>query len=241
MLGDTPPSRSFTRPLALLVGVLAIGASGALHAASFAQPVNVILSAPGGLTSDGVEIVEPGPITVADLLAPGQRLLPGDGSQVGDFLLPLESIELQNTSILVRIAQGASDGSTGYLGADGLPASYTFSGLEVSGQQITGFSLSFGDNFSPSGFVGISNLPALLSNNWISLTSSHSLRLNLDALRFRDRGQGESNNFADIRIDLQLAPVPEPHTWLLSLSGLIALGALGASRSRRTRHDRHAN
>lgn len=233
MPGDTSPHRSFTRHLALLVAALTIGASGALHAASFAQPVNVTLSAPGGLTSDGVEIVEPGPITVSDMLAPGDLLVPGDGSDIGDFMLPRESIELRDTSILVRIAQGASDGSTGYLGAGGLPASYTFAGLEVSGQQITGFSLSFGDNFSPSGFVGIGNLPALFGTGWISLTSAHSLQLNLDALRFRDRGQGESNNFADIRIDLQLTPVPEPHTWLLSLSGLLALGAWRATTQRR--------
>ncbi|TDP80667.1 putative secreted protein with PEP-CTERM sorting signal [Aquabacterium commune] len=232
MPGNTFLPSSATRTLSLLIGTLALCASGALQAASFSQPVNVILSAPGGLTSDGVDVVEPGPITVADLLAPGGRLVPGDGSQIGDFMLPLESIELKDTSILVRIAQGASNGSTGYVGAGGLPASYTFTGLEVIGQQITGLSLSFGDNFSPSGFVGISNLPVLVSNNWISLTSPHSVQLNLDALRFLDRGQGESNNFADIRIDLQLAPVPEPQTWLLGLSGLLALGVVGIRRHR---------
>ncbi|NVL83648.1 PEP-CTERM sorting domain-containing protein, partial [Escherichia coli] len=73
-------------------------------------------------------------------------------------------------------------------------------------------------------FVGISNLAAFTAGNGIQLSSPHSVVLALDQIHFADRGQGESNNFATFRIDLQTAPVPEPATAALAIIGLVAMG-----------------
>jgi hypothetical protein len=208
-----------------VASALAIAASLA-QAATLAQPITVTLSAPGGLT-DGTSVTEPGPITESDPLAPDASLLPDDGSIIGDqFLLPAEFISLVGTEIRLRLAQGTTDGSTGYVGAAGVPATLTFSGLAVAGQNIVGLTLGFHDGFGASGTVGIANLAALNASNWIRLTASDTVAVNLDTLRFLDRGNGESANFADIRIALQTAPVPEPETWALMLGGLLAAGLL---------------
>jgi len=120
-----------------VAAVLAL-ATSLPQAASFAQPVTVTLSAPGGLW-DGTAITEPGPITESDSLAPDASILPGDDTIIGgEFLLPSEFISLVGTEIHIRLAQGSSDGGTGYLGAAGVPATYTFSGLSVTGQNIVG-------------------------------------------------------------------------------------------------------
>lgn len=208
-----------------IVGMLAFAASTA-QAEIFAQPVTLTLSAPGGLW-DGTSVTEPGPITESDVLSPETSILPGDATAIGgQFLLPSEFISLVGTEIHIRVAQGASDGSTGYLGAAGVPATFTFSGLALVGQNIVGLTLGFNDGFGSSGTVGIANLPALNASNWIRLTSDDTVAMNLDTLRFLDRGNGESNNFADIRIAFQTVPVPEPETWALVLGGLLAAGLL---------------
>ena len=194
-------------------------------AASFAQPVEVTLSAPGGLSEN------PTPVLLSENIAPGGTINAGNSVDIGSFMLPNESITLSDTSILVRIAQGASDGSTGYLGAGGQHASYTFGNLSVAGQKITGLSLSFGDNFTSAGFIGLSNLPDLTAASWIRLTTPTSVTMDIDTLRFKDRGRGESNNFADIRISLQLEPVPEPQTWALMLMGMAVLGVAARRRT----------
>lgn len=208
-----------------VAAVLAL-ATSLSQAASFAQPVTVTLSAPGGLW-DGTAITEPGPITESDSLAPDASILPGDDTIIGgEFLLPSEFISLVGTEIHIRLAQGSSDGGTGYLGAAGVPATYTFSGLSVTGQNIVGLTLGFHDGFGASGTVGIANLSALTASNWIRLTANDTVAVDLDSLRFLDRGNGESNNFADIRIALQTTPVPEPESWALVLGGLVAAGLL---------------
>lgn len=208
-----------------VAGVLALAASFA-HAEIFTQPVTLTLSAPGGLW-DGTSVTEPGPITESDVMSPETSIQPGDASVIGgQFLLPSEFISLVGTEIHIRVAQGASDGSTGYLGAAGVPATYTFSGLGVPGQAIVGLTLGFNDGFGASGTVGIANLSALTAGNWIRLTGDDTVAVNLDTLRFLDRGNGESNNFADIRIAFQTVPVPEPESWALLLGGLLAAGLL---------------
>lgn len=225
-----------TRPLAAMprtwiaLAVACAWIGSPAWAASFAQPVEVTLSAPGGL-SDGTTVVDPSVVLLSENLAPGSTINASNSVDIGSFMLPNESITLSDTSILVRIAQGASDGSTGYLGAGGQHASYTFGNLSVAGQKITGLSLSFGDNFTSGGFVGLSNLPDLTAANWIRLSTPTSVTLDIDTLRFKDRGTGESNNFADIRINLQLEAVPEPQTWALMLMGMAVLGVAARRRA----------
>lgn len=214
----------FIRMSAASLLILAASFTQVTQAAPLAQPVTVTLSAPGGLWN-GTTVTEPGPITESDVLAPDSSLLPEDDSIIGgQFLLPTEFISLVGTEIHIRLAQGASDGGTGYLGAAGTPATFTFSGLAVTGQDIVGLTLGFHDGFGPSGTIGISNLPDLTSSNWIRLTNNDTVTVNIDTLRFLNRGGDSSDNFADIRISLQTAPVPEPSTWVLLLGGLLATG-----------------
>lgn len=213
-----------------VVGLLAL-AAGVAQAQNFAQPISVTLSAPGGLW-DGTSITEPGPISEGITLQPGASVTPGDGTVLGDeFLLPSEFISLVGSEIRIRVAQGASDGSTGYLGAAGVPATFTFSGLALAGKNIVGLTLGFNDGFGATGTTGIANLQALTSANWIRLIGSNAVAVNLDTLLFRDRGQGESGNYADIRIAFQTVPVPEAATWSLMLVGL-ALGGVAIRRNR---------
>lgn len=208
-----------------VASVLAL-AAGLTQAATLAQPVTVTLSAPGGLW-DGTQVTEPGPITVSDVVSPEGSILPNDASTIGDeFLLPNEFISLVGTEIHLRLGQSATDGSTGYLGAAGVPATFTFSGLAVAGQTIVGLSLGFHDGFGASGTIGIDNLPALTASNWIRLTNASTVAVNLDTLRFLNRESSDGVNFADIRIVLQTTPVPEPETWALVLGGVLAAGLM---------------
>lgn len=215
-------------PLTCLFGLLALSPLTAM-AASFSGPVTVALVAPGGLTTDG-STLSFGPIDLSQTMGASGSITPGDGGDVGGFLLPAESITLSDTSILIRVAQGASDGSTGYLGAGGQHARYTFTGLDVAGMLITGLSYSVTDDFGAGSFSGLANLPVLTAANAIRLTSPSSLVLELDQIQFKDRGQGESNNFADFRIDLQITPIPEPQALVMALMGL---GAVALVRARK--------
>lgn len=206
-----------------LFGLLALSVAGLAQAASFSGPVTVSLMAPGGITSDGVTI-DTTPLALTQSVPPDSAILPGVG-EVGGFMLPLESIRFDGTSILVRVSQGASNGTTGYLGLGGQHARYEFSNLNVAGQVISGMSYSLADNFGVGPGTGLNNGAALISSGVVKLTSPHSVVLELDQLQFRDRGLGESNNFADFRIDLQVTAVPEPATGAMALLGLVMLGA----------------
>jgi len=201
---------------------LVLSTIGLAQAASFSNTVNVSLLAPGGTTTDGVNI-DPTPLALQQTVSPSGQILPGDGGDIGGYMLPQESITISGNSILVSVAEGASNASTGYLGAAGQHARYVFDNLNVAGSVITGVTFTAFDNFGTSGFVGVSNLPTLISHNVIALGSNHSVVMNLDEIRFADRGNGESNNFANFRIDVQTAPVPEPASGALSLMGLLVL------------------
>lgn len=208
------------RRLALL---LTLSSLGWAQAASFSGPVTVSLIAPGGATSDGGATLNSGPIDFVQSIGPAGTILPGDGTDIGGYMLSLESITLSGTSLLVQVAEGSSDGTTGYLGAGGQHARYVFDDLNVAGSTITGLTFTATDNFGAGSFVGISNLAAFTAGNGIQLSSPHSVVLALDQIHFADRGQGESNNFATFRIDLQTAPVPEPATAALAILGLAAM------------------
>lgn len=226
-------------PLARLLASVALVALSAwpvlARAASFSGPVNVSLIAPGGVTFDG-STLSGGPMNLSQNILPGSQILPGDGGDIGNFMLPSESIALSGTSILVRVAQGSSDGSTGYLGRGAEHARYVFNGLDVAGAQITSLSYGLRDNFGAGSFVGASNAAALIGADVVKLGSAHSVVLELDQIRFADRGLGESANFVDFRIELHTKPVPEPASGALALMGLCAVGLARARRLGRQHH-----
>ncbi len=213
----------------VLTGLAALCHAGMAQAAlAFSGPVTVSLIAPGGLTSDGGATVLSDPIDVSQAVLPGATISPETGGDIGGgFMLPSEFITLDGTSILLRVAQGSSDGTTGYLGTGGEHARYAFTGLNVAGEAISGLTFSAVD--FGGGITGVDNLASL--PDAIRLTSPHSVVLELDQLHFVDRGNGESNNFANFRIDLQTTPVPEPSASWLMLTGLAGLGLAVRRRS----------
>lgn len=214
-----------TRPLAdtaraCSLGVLTLLALvGTGHAAGLAgSVVTVSLKSPGGIEGDPTPLAFVNTVTVG----PGEEITAGDGSPIGSFMLSSELIDLQDTAINLRLFEGSSLGTTGYLGLGGAHARYEFTGLNLPGQVIQSLSFTVGDGFAsgPGVFTGVSNLAALQTGGLVHLLSPNSLSLDLDTLAFADRGLGESLNHADIRISLHTAPVPEPEALTLLLCGL---------------------
>jgi hypothetical protein len=211
---------------ATLLGLAAL--AGAPAQAALSGQVTVSLIAPGGILngpSDGLalfQLVDPGA---------GVEIQAGDGSVIGGSMLSSvlpEQIDFSDNSILVRVLTGAVDGNgqlvTGYLGAAPDHARYEFSGLHVPGQVITGLQLGASDGFAFSGFSGVASPTS--PGAYVHLLDSSTVRFDLDTLVFKDRGNGESNNYAEFRIDLVTAPVPEPATAVLVVAGLLVLASL---------------
>lgn len=227
---------AFTAPgwrtgLTHLAAMLTLSVTGAAHAANYSGPLTVSLLAPGGITSDGLNI-DPTPLDLSQQLAPNGQILPGDGGAIGGFMLSAEFIKNIGTSFQIRVAEGASNGTTGYLGLGNQHARYQFDGLNISGAAITSLSYSLKDNFLTTGTSGASNEAALITGQVVKLLSPHSFEVNLDQIKFRDRGLGESNNFVDFRIDVVTAAVPEPSTGMLAVLGLTVLGLSLRTRQR---------
>ncbi len=201
--------------LALL---FALPASAALNFA-----VTVTLAAPGGVIGDPTPISASAPATSA------AGISAGDGSSVGDLMLPGETIFFDGNSIRLHVAAGDdSNGvlSTGLLGLNGAPASYTFSGLSIPGETITGITVYAFDGYASSGTSGVQ------SGTLVSLLNPSTVQFNLDGLVFKDRGPGSSTAYGEFRIDLISTPVPEPAAWALFALGLATVGGLRLQRSR---------
>jgi len=196
--------------VALMLGCLAQA-----HASLVGDTVNARLYSPNGVIGD------PTVVDLSDsvLVGAGIEISAGDGSNIGNgIMLPNESIDFGASSIAVRLQAGNTI-------AGGIPvtgyesnARYIFSGLDFSGAAIIGINFSVGAS-------QIANLAAL-GSSWITLADPHTVFMNLADIQFVDHGSGESNNFANVTINLQTeqaAVVPEPATWLLLMSGLAGL------------------
>jgi len=197
--------------------------------ADIGGPVTISLLAPGGLLGDST------PIALSDLVSGGDgvKLEAGDSSNIGSFMLPLERISFAGDSLRLRVNAGAvlADGSlvTGYLGSGGAAARYEFSGLSIAGRRIVGLAFSDKDGFLDSGFSGL--LSPADPGSYVHLLHAQQLSVDLSDLVFKDRGNGQSNSYLELRIDLLTQPVPEPASSALLLAG----GLLLVWRLRRVR------
>src|SRR5450631_3976317 len=94
--------------LAAFAMLAVLGLLGAVPArAALVGNVDISLIAPGGVIGDST------PINVTDTIAaaPGTLIAPGDGSNIGGYMLPAESIALSGNSFLLTIAAGALNGA----------------------------------------------------------------------------------------------------------------------------------
>lgn len=202
------------RRLAAGLGVSLIF-SGAAQAVLISS-VNVTLNAPGGV------IGNPAPITLNQVATLASGILAADGGPIGDFMLDGEFITFVGDSVHLQVAAGAQLGNgsyvTGYLGSGPTHATYLLNGLDIAGREIVGLSVTAFDAFASAGFIGL--ISSANATGAVHLLTPNSLSVDLDTLVFLDRGLGGSHNYADIRIDLISAPVPEPATALLTLAGL---------------------
>lgn len=211
-----------------LLGGLSLALAPLAALADFAGDVTVQLLAPGGTTAGGPDpIALSQTVTVANLgngvLAPNL----GGSGDVSGYMLDNERVFFAGNSILIRVAVGDASGgvyTTGYLGSGGQAARYQLDGLSIPGQAITGFTVYAFDGFATSGPASASGLlsPAIPAT-LVQLVDADSVAFTLDSLVFKQRFAGESNNFAEFRIDLLTSPVPEPAAALLLAGGLLVL------------------
>jgi hypothetical protein len=218
-----PFKRSLRAALALLSSLLLATSAHAV----LASDVNVTLNSPGGV------IGNPAPLTLNQVATLATGILAADGGPIGNFMLDGEAITLVGDSVRIQIAAGAQLGNgsyvTGYLGSGPVHATYLLDNLNITGRQITGFSVSAFDGYANAGFIGLTSAASAIAA--VQLLTPHSLSINLDNFIFVDRGLGGSHNFANLRIDL-ISAVPEPGTAWLALAGGGVLLALGRARRR---------
>lgn len=200
----------------------AVPAQAALNA-----PATVSLLAPGGVIGNSAPIsFEQGVVNLA------AGIVAGDGSDIGDFMLPGEAIRFEGQSILLHVAAGGeSNGDlvTGFLGLAGESARYAFSGLQVPGQVIVGLQAYAFDGYATSGTSGV------ISGMNAFLAGPQRVVFTLDELVFADRGTGSADAYGEFRIDLVTVPVPEPASFLFMLAGLAMVGAVLRRRHARQR------
>lgn len=203
--------------------------------ATLVTPISVSLIAPGGITGNDTPFTL---IETVDYVSPINSSGSGDISTSG-LLLPGEQISLFGDSIQIQTAQGDPAGGTGYLGSATAHARYEFDGLSIAGRTITGFNIYAFDGYGISGFSGVSSG---IGVSLFSMTVSgplDTLDFNLDDLLFVDRGNGQSGNFAQFRIDILSTPdtqpppvdVPEPGSLMLVAAALLALRLVTSRRT----------
>lgn len=205
---------------------LALAALPAL--ADFSGDITVQLLAPGGTTGGGAAPIALSQTVAFADLADGVRAgnLGGSGD-ISDFMLDNERVFFSGTMILMRVAVGDATNdvyTTGFLGNGGAHARYQFDGIAFTGRVITGILVYAYDGFATAGPASATGLlspadPAVL----VHQVDADSIAFDLDTLVFKQRFAGESDNYAEFRIDLVTAPVPEPATWLLLAGGLMIL------------------
>jgi hypothetical protein len=193
--------------------------------ATLATPISVSLIAPGGITGNTT------PFTLIEPVGYGSPIGLSGSGDISGFMLPGEQISLLGDSILIQADQGNDVGGTGYLGNGTDHARYEFDGLGISGRTITGFNVYAFDGYGTSGFSGVTSG---IGVSLFSMTVSgplDTLDFNLDDLLFVDRGNGQSGNYAQFRIDILSTPdtvpppvdVPEPGSLMLVAAALLAL------------------
>jgi hypothetical protein len=145
----------------------------------------------------------------------GPEITPGDGSSIGELLLPGESIDLGGFTIDLVLEEGADDGTTGY------PA----------GTQIVFANLDFGD--PALGIVGVGvelvNISGVALGSEITFTG-HSIAVRVDTLGIG--GIAGAIDTGTIRLDLEVAQVPEPGSFALAVLGMTLLVGGRALRPR---------
>ena len=143
----------------------------------------------------------------------GPEITPGDGSNIGALLLPSESFDLGDFTIELLLEEGAVDGTTGY------PA----------GTRVVFANLDFGDPALEIVDIGVElvNISGVALGSEITFTG-HSI-----AVRVGTLGIGEIVGAVDvgtIRLNLEVAPVPEPGSVALWTLGITLLAGTRAFR-----------
>lgn len=214
----------------LLGGLTLALATLAAQAVGIAGDVTVQLLAPGGTASGGS-----GPIALsqtvafADLATGVEASNLGGSGDVSNYMVDNERIFFSDTMILMRVGVGDATGgvlTTGYLGAGGEHARYHFDGIVFTGRVITNLLVYAYDGFATSGPASASGLlspadPLVL----VHQVDADSIAFDLDTLVLKQRFGGDSDNYAEFRIDVITAAVPEPSiaAYLLLAGGLLAV------------------